>query len=477
MTGALALEHIARRFGRVEALTDASLYVRPGTVHALLGENGAGKTTLLRIAFGLLQPDAGVIRVAGERCTLPSPADAMRRGIGMVHQHFGSVPTMTVAENVALGGSGPYRSQAAAARVGAIAGRLGFSLEPGERAGDLSVAAQQRLEIVRALAHDPSTLILDEPTAVLPPSDADELLAVLRRFAAAGGAVVLITHKLREALSAADDVTVLRAGRTVLADRVAAVDADALARAMIGGAPPTAAPRRARPNASGPVVLSAHDVVLQDARGVPRVKGVTLDVHAGEILGLAGVDGSGHHELLLALSGRLTPTSGALSIPGVVGFVPEDRHRDALILDFSITENVALRGAGRARGRLPWSSLRARAAALLGDYDIRPPQPDMPAGALSGGNQQKLVLGRELSATPKALVVENPTRGLDISASAAVRERLVAARDAGAAVVAYSSDLDEVLAMADRLIVTFAGRAREVPLDREVAGRAMLGLA
>jgi simple sugar transport system ATP-binding protein len=400
----------------------------------------------------------------------------MRLGIGMVHQHFSAVPTMTVAENVALGNHGLYRAMEARSRVTEIAERVGFTLDPDARAGDLSIAAQQRLEIVKALARGARTLILDEPTAVLPPLDANELLAVLRHFADEGGAVVLITHKLPEALSAADDVTVLRRGRTVLAAQASATDVEALARAMIGGAPPPTL--RPRPNLPGDVVLSAHELVLRDSRGAARVKGATLQVREREIVGLAGVDGAGQHELLLALAGRLAPISGTLHAPAAVGFVPEDRQRDALVLDFSLVENVALRGAGRAWGRLPWRSIRARTAALLEHYDIRVPQLDVPAAALSGGNQQKLILARELDGDPPptALIVENPTRGLDIAGTASVHERLVAARDAGAAVVMYSSDLDEVLAIADRLIVMFDGLAHDVPLDRGAVGRAMLGL-
>lgn len=474
-SAALALENIARRFGSVRALDDASLLVRDGTVHALLGENGAGKTTLMRVAFGLLRPDAGAIRVHGRLVELSSPAAAIALGIGMVHQHFSSIPALTVAENVALGGHGAYRVQRVRARVREIGDLAGFALDPDARAGDLSVGAQQRLEIVKALAHGARTLILDEPTAVLAPREADDLLAMLRRFAGTGGAVVLITHKLPEALSVAEDVTVLRHGRTVLAEPVTNVDNVTLAKAMIGGAPP-ADVRHAHAE-PGDVVLSARGLSVTDARGVVRAREVSLDVRSGEVLGVAGVDGAGQHELLLCLAGRLPSTAGRVLGSTTIGFVPEDRHRDALILDFDIAENLALRGAGAARGRLAWPSIRSRAGALLTEYDVRAPSTDAMAGALSGGNQQKLVLARELEAKPRIVIVENPTRGLDIAATAAVHARLLHARDAGAAVILYSSDLDEVLSLADRLIVMFQGRAREVPLDRDAAGRAMLGAA
>ena len=474
-SAALALENIARRFGSVRALIDASLVARDGTVHALLGENGAGKTTLMRIAFGLVRPDQGTIRVHGEPVNIPSPAAAIALGIGMVHQHFSSIPALTVAENVALGGHGAYRVERVRARVREIADLVGFALDPDARAADLSVSAQQRLEIVKALARGARTLILDEPTAVLAPREAGDLLAMLRRFADSGGTVVLITHKLPEALAVADDVTVLRQGRTVLAESVANVDSITLAGAMLGGAPPTE--MRAGRTEPGSVVLSARDVSVFDTRGVMRARGVNLDVRSGEVLGIAGVDGAGQHELLLCLAGRLEAATGRVETPPTVGFVPEDRQRDALILDFDIAENFALRDAGSARGRLPWPRIRARAAAILTEYDVRAPSTETMVGALSGGNQQKLVLGRELASKPNAVIVENPTRGLDIAATAAVHSQLVAARDSGAAVVIYSSDLDEVIALADRLIVMFEGHARDVALHREAAGRAMVGAA
>lgn len=474
-SAALALENIARRFGSVRALVDASLVARDGTVHALLGENGAGKTTLMRVAFGLVRPDEGTMRVHGEPVNVPSPAAAIALGIGMVHQHFSSIPALTVAENVALGGHGPYRVERVRARVREIADLVGFALDPDARAGDLSVSAQQRLEIVKALARGARTLILDEPTAVLAPREADDLLPMLRRFADSGGTVVLITHKLPDALAVADDVTVLRQGRTVLAESVANVDRITLAEAMLGGAPPTE--MRARRTEPGSVVLSARDVSVLDTRGVMRARGVNLDVRSGEVLGIAGIDGAGQHELLLCLAGRLEAATGRVETPPMAGFVPEDRQRDALILDFDIAENLALRDAGSARGRLPWPRIRARAATILTEYDVRAPSTETMVGALSGGNQQKLVLGRELASKPNALIVENPTRGLDIAATVAVHARLVAARDSGAAVVIYSSDLDEVIALADRLIVMFEGRARDVALDREAAGRAMVGAA
>ena len=519
---ALELRDVRKRFGDVVALDGASLVVRAGTVHALLGENGAGKTTLMRIAFGLMRPDAGVVLVDGRERRFASPAEAIAAGLGMVHQHFTLVPAMTVAENVALGGTGRYDAASAAERVREVGRRSGLALEPGSRVASLSVGAQQRLEIVKALARNARILILDEPTAVLAPAEASDLLRWLRSFADGGGSVVLITHKLRDALAVSDDVTVLRRGAAVTTASSAESSESALATAMLGapprsqdtsvgpsarnqihadeidrtpdgdagggahGAPPDRRPGRAP---LGTVVLAARRVSVADERGIVRLNEATCEVRAGEIVGVAGVEGGGQHELLRALAGRRSPTAGRVERPADVGFVPEDRHNDALVLDFTLAENVALRGAGARRGVVPWRAFSVATARLMERHDVRAPGPDAVAATLSGGNQQKLVLARELAgrsgdepATGErdrpvaALVVENPTRGLDIRASAAVHEALHAARDAGAAVVVYSSDLDEVLALADRVLACYAGTVREVAADRDVVGRAILGV-
>lgn len=477
----LSLEGISRRFGSVVALDDAQFAVRAGTVHALLGENGAGKTTLMRVAFGMLTPDRGTVRVRGEARTIASPAAAMALGIGMVPQHFTLVPAMTVAENVALGGHGGFDPTKAAARVRELARRAGLPLEPDARVQSLGVGAQQRCEIVKALVREVDVLILDEPTAVLAPPEAAELLCWMRAFADAGHAVVLITHKLRDALAVADDVTVLRRGRVVMTCAASRTTEDALRTAMVGDAiDRTDAPlrrdttaRAARPSSS--VVLSLQQVHYRDARGALRLRDVSLDVHAGEIVGIAAVEGSGQHELLRALAGRLDVSGGRVLRPARIGFVPEDRHRDALMLDASLVENVALRGAGKRRGLVPWPALRESTAALLVQQDVRASGPQARARTLSGGNQQKFILGRELADSPAALVVENPSRGLDFQATAAVQTALRDARAHGAAVVVYSSDLDEVVQLADRVFVMFDGRLIETTRDREAVGRSMLG--
>ena len=479
LPAALVMRGISKRFGDVAALDAADLVVRAGTVHALLGENGAGKTTLMRIAFGLVRPDAGSIAIAGSTRPITSVAAAIAAGIGMVHQHYTLVPAMSVADNVALGLGGRYDRRAVSDRIRSIGSETGLRLDPAASVAGLSVEAQQRLEIVKALARNARLLILDEPTAVLAPASAAELLRWLRTFATGEHAVVLITHKLREAMSVADDVTVLRRGRTVLAVAAAGETEAALADAMLGTAPR----ERDRdwalgaPASVAATVIAATDVTIKDANGITRLSGVSFVVRAGEIVGIAGVEGQGQHELLRAVAGRMPVASGTLVAPADVGFVPEDRQRDALVLEFPLYENVALRGAGARRGRIHWGRMREETRQLINDFDVRAAGDDVPASTLSGGNQQKLVLGRELSAGPPALVVENPSRGLDIQATAAVHARLMDARNGGCAVMFYASDVDEALSLADRVLVVAQGTVRQVAKDRDAAGRAMLGLS
>ena len=472
---ALALESISKRFGDVHALVDASLHVRPGTVHALLGENGAGKTTLMRIAYGMEVPDRGTIRVDGNVVRFSSPASAIAHGIGMVHQHFTLVPAMTVAENVALGAQGRFDARATSDRVRALSQSTGLTLDPAARVADLSVPAQQRLELLKALARDARVLIFDEPTAVLTPSEAEELLRHVRRLADEGRSVVLITHKLREALSVADDITVLRRGTTTLTKSRSNVAQDDLIEAMLGQRA-VASPVNRRDGNAGKVVISAERVSIDDDRG-RRVHDASFVVRGGEIVGVAAVDGSGHKQLLRAVARRLRISDGTLTSPFDVGFVPDDRQRDALALSMSLTENFALRGANQRRGVISWREVNQATHDLIRDFDVRATGPDSRALELSGGNQQKFVLGRELLGPPPALIVENATRGLDVRASAYVHERLLLARTHGVAIMAYSTDLDEVLSIADRMLVVFEGAVREVPVDRESVGRAMLGVA
>ena len=476
---ALALRGITKRFGTTTALDAANLEVREGTLHALLGENGAGKTTLMRLAFGMLKPDAGSIETNGMVRRWRSSADAIAAGIGMVHQHFLLVPAMTVAENVALGDRGFLRRfdpRAAAERVRRIGAETGLTLDPAARVTDLPVGAQQRLEIVKALARDAKILILDEPTAVLSPSESQELYAWLRSFVAGGRTVVLITHKVREALALADDVTVLRRGRTMLSGATAGVDEAGVIDAMVGSSVASDTISRAGTPA-GAVVASLSDVSVTDDRGVARLRGASIDVRAGEIVGVAGVEGAGQRELLRVIAGRIVPDTGTARLPSRIGFVPEDRLRDALIPAMTLVQNFALKDAGQRRGAMPWADYAARTDTAIAAHDVRASGGRSPAGALSGGNQQKFVLARELEGSPAMLVAESPTRGLDIRAAAHVLDALRSARGAGVAVVVYSSDIDEVLSVADRMVVCFNGRLAETPVEAGAVARAIVGLA
>ena len=474
---ALELASVTKRFGGVTALSSASLAARRGTVHALLGENGAGKTTLMRIAFGMLRPDSGTVNVDGVARLFRSPSDAIEAGIGMVHQHFTLVPAMTVAENMSLGGHGLFSSSIARGRILELSARTGLAIDPDARVGDLPASAQQRVEILKALSRKSRILILDEPTAVLSPTEARELLEKARELVRDGGTAILITHKLRDALEFADDITVLRRGHTVWSGPSSNATEAGLVSAMLGDArmPVDDHGDASDPMHSAEVVMALRSVNVRDSIGVTRLRSVNLSIVAGEIVGIAGVEGNGQRELLRVLAGRMVVTSGEVSIPSVVGFIPEDRQRDALIQDQSLRDNVALLGAGKRSGLMPWDRLSQDTHRLLEEYDVRASSEKDRAGSLSGGNQQKLVVGREIEGSRNALVAENPSRGLDVQAAAAVRQRLRSACDAGMAVVLYSSDLDELLEIADRMLVIRAGEVLEVASDFDSIGRAMLG--
>ena len=478
---ALELRAIDKRYGTVVALAGASLSVRHGTLHVLLGENGAGKTTLLRIAAGLQAPDAGEMFLDGNPCVWKSGAQAIDAGVAAVHQHLSLVPAMTVAENVALAQrkyTTRFSPVHAARRVRDLAELSGLDIDPEAVVERLSVAAQQRAEILKAISHDPRVLILDEPTAVLSPSDSRNLFLWLRGFVSGGRTAIVITHRIREAMKYGDALTILRRGRTVLAgDAGALTESDVLA-AILGEADrkPDTRPGHVRQisGADGSARITLTGVSVRDATGTERLRDVSLCVNAGEILGVAGIEGAGHYELLRVLAGRMRPTSGTATLPASVGFIPEDRLREALIGELPLVENFALRGAGARRGIMRWKSVAVETHDAIVRNDVRSAMPSTLAGELSGGNQQKFILARELDAST-ALVAENPARGLDVRAAASVVERLRDVRAAGAAVVVYSSDIDQLLEIADRVVVCHAGSVHAVPRTSDAIGAAMVG--
>lgn len=467
----LELRDITKRFGTFTALETISFTVQSGKITALLGENGAGKTTLMRIAFGMIQPDSGSIMVHGKEKRFRSPADAITAGIGMVHQQFSLIPAMTVAENVALGGKGRFSFNEMALHLRDIADRTGLTIDPEAKVADLGSSERQKLEIIRAIARRADVMILDEPTAVLTPRDTTELFRQLRAFAASGGAVVLITHKLTDALEQADTVTVLRRGQLVLNSPISAVTESSLVAAMLGTAPEVDVTTASKSD-STQVVASLENAVIRDER-TGLTTSVSFQVKSGEIVGVAALN-SAATPLLRILAGRAEPVSGGLQLPRRIGFVPENRRDDALIEDFSLAENFALAGAGERRGVIQWSSIEAETRDVISRFDVRTASIESRPSALSGGNQQRFVLGRELRYEPRLLVLENPTQGLDVNATAFVHSRIRDARNSGAAVVFYSSDLDELAELSDRVVV-LSGGLNDVPADRTAIGRALLG--
>lgn len=477
---ALELRGVRRHFGPVAALDGASLVVDPGTLHVVLGENGAGKTTLLRIAAGLEHADAGTVLVEGYPTT--RHRDAIRtRTIAVVAQHYSLIPAMTVAENVALSWRGifaHFRPAAVGRAVADIAARAGLVVDPHARVADLPVSAQQRVEILKAMAVEPRILVLDEPTAVLAPPEANELFAWLRRFVETGHTAVVITHRLRDALRHADAITVLRRGRTVLVTTPAAATEATLIGAIVGDE--SGVPEEPRSSDGGrvvgPVILAARGVTVTRSR-VVTLRDATLEVRGGELVGVAGVEGAGQADLLRVLAGRVRPVRGTVVIPDHVGFIPEDRHRDALIEDLTLRENFLLRGIGQRRGVIDWMQVDRHTRAAITAFDVRGGNEYLPAAALSGGNQQRFVLARELAGAPPAVVAENPTRGLDVRASQMIRHRLREACRHGAAVLMYSSDVEELLAVADRIVVCHGGTVHGVAPTFSAIGAAMVSPA
>jgi general nucleoside transport system ATP-binding protein len=478
----LELRDIIKRFGEVLANDRVSLTVAPGTIHAIVGENGAGKSTAMRIAYGFYSADSGDIVIDGQARRLESPHDAIALGVGMVHQHFMLVETMTVAENIVLGiepGS-PLAMDlpGAAKRIRALSEEFRLAIDPNARIEDLSVGQQQRVELLKALYREARLLILDEPTAVLSPQAVADLFAILRRMREQGKTIVIVTHKLSEVLEISDEVTVMRDGRVVGHRRTAETSAAELARLMVGR---DVLLRVVKPEARpGQPVLAVRGLSLT-ADGEKRLDGVSLEVRAGEIVGIAGIEGNGQTELIEALAGLVEreALSGTLELDGKdvsglsarerrargIAHVPEDRHRRGLLLDFGLGENAILGSddrppvaVGPGRSWLNLDAIRRKTEKILKDFDVRPPDPELTARALSGGNQQKLILGREVEHSPKLLLVAQPTRGVDIGGIEFIHSHLVAMRDAGCALLLVSSELEEVTALSDRLLVMRQGR-------------------
>jgi ABC-type uncharacterized transport system ATPase subunit len=496
----LELRGITKQFPGVLANDHIDLDLRQGEVHALLGENGAGKSTLMNILYGLYRPDEGEIVINGKPVSFASAKDAIEQGIGMVHQHFMLIPVMTVAENIVLGNepteAGIILDYAAARkRVREIADTFGFQIDADARVENITVGQQQRVEILKALYRRADILILDEPTAVLTPQEATELFGILRSLKAEGMSVIFISHKLNEVLDIADRISVLRRGKMVGTVPKEGATEENLARMMVGR---DVLLRVDKPPAkTGETLLEVNDLHVFDDREIEKVRGVSLQVKAGEILGVAGVDGNGQTELIEAITGLRHAARGTISVAGKqvsrhaqtrtmfdagVGHIPEDRQRRGLVLEFSLAENIALHDycfpPDSEHGWLFPRRLIERARQLIKDFDIRGGGPTTRAGALSGGNQQKVVVAREVERNPRVLVAAQPTRGLDVGAIEYVHRRLVNERDEGRAILLASLELEEILSLSDRIVVMFEGQiVGEYPptVTEEELGIAMIG--
>ncbi|MCS7055365.1 MAG: ABC transporter ATP-binding protein [Thermoflexales bacterium] len=496
MAPVLELRNITKRFPGVLANDRISLTLEQNEIHALLGENGAGKSTLMNILYGLYQPDEGEIIVRGRPIKIHSPSDAIRAGIGMVHQHFMLVPVLTVAENVMLGDemltAGVFLDRRGAAqRIRDLSKQYGLEVDPDAYVKDLPVGVQQRVEIIKLLFRNADILILDEPTAVLTPQEVNDLFKVIRSLVDQGKSLIFITHKLKEVLATADRITVLRAGRVVGSTTPAQTTEASLAAMMVGREVSLEVEKaRAKP---GEVVLSLEHLEVLDDRLNVAVDDVTLEVRAGEILGVAGVQGNGQTELVEVITGLRRPVSGSIHILGHdvtgasprritelgVAHVPEDRQRDGLVLSYPVADNIALQEYYKppfAKGVvIDEQAIQKEAARLVQQFDVRTPSVQTPAAALSGGNQQKVIVARELSRPVKLLVASQPTRGLDVGSIEYIHQQIVRKRDEGAAVLLISSELDEILALSDRIAVMYRGRVVAV-VDAETATKEYLGL-
>ena len=493
----LQMERITKRFGPVVANDGISLDVAEGEVHALLGENGAGKTTLMNILYGLYRPDAGTLAIQERPAEMPSPRAAMRLGIGMVHQHFMLIPAFTVMENIVLGldvWRRWFRPESRMRRaVEALADRYGLAVDLDARVADLPLGMQQRVEILKALHRGARLLILDEPTAVLTPQEVRQLVVNVRQLVAHGLAIIFITHKLDEVMAFSDRVTVLRGGRVEGRVRTAETDPAALARLMVGR--DVVLRLEKAPARPGPPVLSVRDLWVEDERGAPALRGVTFDIRAGEIFGIAGVDGNGQRELAGAVYGLSRVRRGSIRfldrdvapLPTAarqalgIRDVPADRSRAGLVKDFTVMENLIVEdvSAFAPLGTIRWREAAGHAERLMREYSVHGPGPRAPVAILSGGNQQKVVLARAMARSPRLLIASQPTRGLDVGATEYVRSRLLACRDGGAAVLLISTELDEVMGLSDRIGVLSGGELMgivpQAEADRETIGTMMAG--
>jgi general nucleoside transport system ATP-binding protein len=475
----LELRQITKRFPGVVANDRVDFDLNRGEIHALLGENGAGKSTLMNVLYGLYRPDEGEVLVKGEPVHFHSPKDAIERGIGMVHQHFMLIPVMTVAENIVLAneptqGGVLLDLSAADRRAQELARTFKFAIDPRARIENISVGQQQRVEILKALYRSADILILDEPTAVLTPQEAAELFEILRSLQREGMSIIFISHKLNEVLDIADRITVLRRGKKIQTLPSEGATEEELARLMVGREVLLRVDKQ--PASPGETLLAIDELRVVDDRGLEAVRGVSLELRAGEIVGIAGVDGNGQTELVDSITGLRRAEAGAIRVRGRdvtketarrvlehgVGHIPEDRQRRGLVLEFTLAENLALEDYRKPPdSRWGWlfpRSLIARARRLLKEFDVRGGGPQTRAAALSGGNQQKVVIAREVARDPDVLVAAQPTRGLDVGAIEYVHRRLIEARDAGKGVLLVSLELDEILGLSDRILVMYEGR-------------------
>ena len=491
----IEMREITKVFGEFVANDKINLELRKGEIHALLGENGAGKSTLMNMLAGLLEPTSGEIVVNGQVVKLDSPSKAASLGIGMVHQHFMLVEAFTVAENIILGSeltkNGVLDIARATREINELSERYGLAVNPSAKVADISVGAQQRVEILKTLYRGADILIFDEPTAVLTPSEIDELMAIMKNLVKEGKSIILITHKLDEIRAVSDRVTVIRRGKSIETVEIAGATNADLAEMMVGRSVSFKTEKQeAQPKE---VILSIKDLVVNENRGVPAVKNLSLDVRAGEIVGIAGIDGNGQSELIQAITGLRKIESGSVELKGQsivglhprqitemsVGHVPEDRHRDGLVLEMMISENIALQTYYKEplskKGILNYTNIIDYAKKLMQEFDVRAASEIVPASALSGGNQQKAIIAREIDRNPDLLIVSQPTRGLDVGAIEYIHKRLIQERDNGKAVLVVSFELDEILNVSDRIAVIHDGKIQGI-VTPETTNKQELGV-